>query len=151
VDELHGKEGPAIAQIAHLVNGRNARMLQLPGDLRFLQKTLLQFGLPQMAFQHHLDGQGASQLRIAGPQDATHAAASDLPKQQVSPGVSWLGQRRGDRSRSGKNGADEVGVVRQSLLVFLDTNRADRVAFSPMCIPTAAATSAGPPFLPVVR
>ena len=39
LDELHGEKRPAIRQRPQLVNRRNARMLQLSGDLGFLDET----------------------------------------------------------------------------------------------------------------
>ena len=59
LDKLHGEEGAAVRQDADLMNGRNARVLQLPRDLRFLTETPFQPRVATVAFQKHLDRQDA--------------------------------------------------------------------------------------------
>jgi hypothetical protein len=39
LDELHGKEGPAVGQRAEIVDGRDGRVLQLAGDPGFVGKA----------------------------------------------------------------------------------------------------------------
>jgi hypothetical protein len=63
LDQLHGEEGPAVGQGADLVDGGNAGVLQLPGDLRLLAETALDLGQGAIILPQHLDGQGTIQIR----------------------------------------------------------------------------------------
>jgi len=79
---ISGQERPAVGQGAGLVDGGNARVLQLPGDLRFLAEALFHFGLAHVLALEHLDGEGAAQAQVT----ACHSAP--MPWRSISHSIS---------------------------------------------------------------
>lgn len=75
--EFHRVEEPSLLVGAHVVNGHDVRMRELPEHAGLLQETLflLLAGLPA---QHHLHRHTAPKLRVPRVQHGPHAAARDL-------------------------------------------------------------------------
>ncbi len=70
-------------------------MLQLPGDLGFLDEAANHVGLVAMRFEQNLHRQIATEVGIAAFEHGSHAAASDLaeelqPRRTVG-GVGYFG------------------------------------------------------------
>jgi hypothetical protein len=106
LDQLHGEVRPAIGQHADLVHGRDAGVLQLPGELRLLAEAQFESGVSPGVCTQHLDGHGAIQVRVAGAQHRPHAASGDLPLDLVPPrppdrGPPGAGRPRGRRPLPG--------------------------------------------------
>src|SRR5262249_34333079 len=55
-DELHGQEGPAIGESAHLMHGGDAGMLQLAGDPRLAEEALGGRRVGRVTLRQQLDG-----------------------------------------------------------------------------------------------
>src|SRR5262249_3854198 len=83
---LHGEEGPAVRQGADLVDGRNARVLQLGGQARLVEETPRRRAALAVPAQKQLDGERAAQVGVLGAEHRTHAAPADLLQQPIAPG-----------------------------------------------------------------
>jgi hypothetical protein len=59
-------------------------MLKLPPDLCFLDEPSHQLGLVMVAFEQHLDGQIAPQVRVAPLEHRPHPSPSDLAEKFVA-------------------------------------------------------------------
>ncbi len=84
LDQLHREIGTAVAEGAQLVNGHDARMLQLPRDLGFLDEAANHLGLVAMRFEENLHRQVATEVGITALENGSHAAASDLAEELQS-------------------------------------------------------------------
>src|SRR5262249_712570 len=84
LDELHTEEGAPVREAADLMRGRDARVLQLAGQLRLFQKTALQVRLARVVLTQDLDGQGAVEIRVMAAEHDTHAAVADFAFQLVA-------------------------------------------------------------------
>ena len=91
VDELHRQERPAVGKRPDLVNGRNARVLKLPGDPGFVVEAAGGDAVGGIARVQDLEGDMAIESDLAGAVDESHSARTDFLKQFVP--------RRCDRRR----------------------------------------------------
>ena len=105
LDELHGEVGAFVGQGAQLVNGHDARVLELSGDLGLLEKAVDHFGAMAEVVAEDLDGQVAAEVAVAAAEDDAHAAAADLVGELQPRGS--LGQR----GRPGGRSIDRGGRV----------------------------------------
>ena len=122
LDQLHGEVGPAVAELAQLVDRHDARMLELAADLRLLDEAADQLGIVVVLFEQDLDGQVAAQVGVAALEDGAHAAAADLAQELVAAGVlGHLGGRGPDHRGLGLG----LGVAEQDA-----GDRADRLGQS---------------------
>ena len=87
LDQLHGEVGTAVAEVADLVDRRDARMLELSGDLRFLDEASDEIGVIPVPVEQDLDGEVAAQVGVAALEDGTHPAVSDLAQDLVAAGL----------------------------------------------------------------
>ena len=62
------------------MDGRNAWMLQLPGDARLAEEALGGRRVCRVTFGQQLDGDIAIEGSVAGAIDDAHAAVADLVK-----------------------------------------------------------------------
>ena len=99
LDQLHREVGTAVAEGAQLVNGHDAGMLQLAGDLGFLDEAANHVGLVAMRFEQNLHRQVATKVGIAALENGPHAAASDLAE-ELQPRRT-LGRSRVSRAMTG--------------------------------------------------
>src|SRR5438270_638112 len=80
------------AEPADVVDGHDARVLQLTADLRLLQEPLSDFGPVRVLLQQHLHRQVAAQVAVAAAQHRAHAAAGNLAEELIA--VARLLRRR---------------------------------------------------------
>src|SRR5689334_18056183 len=85
LDELHGEEWPAVVEPADLVYRRDSRVLQLAGELRLLEKAILQLWM-HGGVQEHLEGERPLDVGVVGAVDDTHAAAPDFADDLIAAG-----------------------------------------------------------------
>jgi hypothetical protein len=76
--ELHREERTVIAKSAHLVNGNDAGMLQLPGDARLFKEPAEHFGIVLVVFQQDFESQLSIELWVKHAKDRAHAASGDF-------------------------------------------------------------------------
>ena len=76
----HCEEVAAVAHAAQLVNRHDARVLELGGGLRLLQKARDDAGAVQQLGVEELDGQGAPQHPVAHPPHSPHPALAQRPQ-----------------------------------------------------------------------
>ena len=88
--QLHRDEQPAVGQPAQLVDRHDARVLELPADLRLLDESPDHLGVVAMFLADHLDGQVAAEVEVAALEDGPHAPASQLADELISRG--WVGR-----------------------------------------------------------
>jgi hypothetical protein len=90
--ELHGKVRPPVGERTQLIDGDNAGVLQLTGDLRLLDEPSDQFWTITVHVQKHLDRQVAAEVGVAPLEHRSHAAASDLAEKLQPRGpIGWVG------------------------------------------------------------
>ena len=120
-DELHGQERPAIGHRAQLVCGRNAGMLELPGDLRFDNEALGGGGVGLVILAEQLDGDFPLEPQVARLVDDTHAAPADFAQKLIARRSQNRNRRRaGGGRRSGLESGflDLRGILRHSPLLL---------------------------------
>ncbi len=83
--ELHREEGLAVLPEADLVDGHDARVLQLSADLRLLHEALHDLGVALVLLADHLHRHVAAQVHVVALEHDSHAAASDLAQHAVAP------------------------------------------------------------------
>ena len=114
LDELHRQERPAVGEFADPVNGRDAGVLELAGDLRFVDEPHCRAGPRGVPLGQDLDGHLAVQGHVPGAVNHPHAAAADLVEQLVP------GRRDGGSARRGRSfgtvGAAQGFIDHQSIL-----------------------------------
>ena len=82
--ELHREVRAPVGAQPELVDRHDARMLELPTDLRLLDEALEHLGRLLMALEQELHGQVAAEVRVPGVQNDTHAPVGDLAEQLVA-------------------------------------------------------------------
>ena len=101
-DEFHGQERLAVGHRAQLVYGRNAGMLELPGDLCFENKALSGSGVGRVILAEQLDGHFPVELQVARLVDRAHAAPADFAQKLIAGRSQNRNRRRaGGGRRSG--------------------------------------------------
>ena len=86
LDELHAEVRAPVGKRPDLVNGNDAWMLELTGDLCFLQEPPQEVGLVLVPFEQNLHRQVPAKVGIPALQDRAHTAASDLA-QEFEPAI----------------------------------------------------------------
>ena len=104
LDQLHGEERP-LAEAADVVDGHDARVLELAADLRLLDEAAGDLRAIEVLLEEDLDGQLAAQLDVAAAEDGAHAAAGDLAGELVAV------SRVGGRGHGVGAGPQDVGAV----------------------------------------
>jgi hypothetical protein len=66
------------------VHRRDARVLELPPDLRFLDEAIHEVGPLYVGLEEHLDRHLAAEVHVAAVEDHAHAAAADLAEEAVA-------------------------------------------------------------------
>jgi hypothetical protein len=126
VHQLHGKEVLA-GVFADLVDRHDVRVIQPGGRLRLQLEAADGARRGQALAQDHLQGHGAVQRHLAGPEDDAHTAAGDLFQQLVAG--EQVGRRGallgGGRSAVGLDGGS--GSVFHSVRSMVPSRRAERV------------------------
>ena len=85
LDQPHREVRPEFRVQSQLVHGKNARMLKLASDLGLLDEAPDHRAIPGMTRVEHFHRDVAAQVGVAPLEDDTHAAASDLAEDMVSP------------------------------------------------------------------
>ena len=97
--QLHGEKRPFVGKGAQLVNRHDAGVLELPADLCLFDKPADHVGVAAHVFAENLEGDVATEVRIAPLQDLAHAAAGDLAVDPIASrgvvAVGWADDRRG--------------------------------------------------------
>src|SRR5262249_34118045 len=108
LDEAHGEEGAAVRVDAEIVDGDDAGVVELAGDVGLLDETRAAAGA---AVEADLHGDVAVERLVADAQDAAHAAARDLADGSISGRTGPVGaavrvsvglERSGVRSRDSR-------------------------------------------------
>ena len=107
LDQLHGEVGAAVGERAELVDGDDARVLELPADAGLLDEAADDVGVAAVAGLEDLHGEVAAEVGVAGLEDDAHAAAGDLAQDLVA----------GDRGpvREVGGGPDDRGFLARRL------------------------------------
>src|SRR4029450_6427507 len=92
LEELEREEDLAVLVDGELVDGRDAGVLELPGDLRLLHEAREVLGAARDVREDDLDRDPAAQAPVEREGDAAHAALADLALDQVLS----LGLARGE-------------------------------------------------------
>ena len=114
-DELHREERPTVGERGDPVNRRDAGMLQLPGDLGFLDEANRRGGADGIAILQNLDRDFAIHLDIPGAIHIAHAATADEFTEDVAGNN---GQRagRGWHLRRWSHSERERGIAERQRL-----------------------------------
>ena len=102
LDVLHRVEGLAVFIDAEFVNGHDIRVIELPGELRFVDEAEHIFPGELGAGFHDLHCHGAPDAEIARLHDHAHAAARDRRDDLVLASVSYARIRAPARDRCPK-------------------------------------------------
>jgi hypothetical protein len=96
-DQFHGQERGAVGQGAEFVDGRDVRVRQLRGDIRFRHEPL---GIHPR--QERLDGHLAVERQVVDGIHPPHAALRDLADDAVSGDARGVGRNDGRVGRVGR-------------------------------------------------
>jgi hypothetical protein len=86
LDQLHGQERPAVGEHAEVVHGRDAGVLELPGDAGLVGEPPGCPGVGRVLLLQYLDGNLAAQHDVGGAVNDAHAAAGNLLAQPIPRG-----------------------------------------------------------------
>jgi hypothetical protein len=98
-DELHREKRPPVRQVAHFVDRRDGGVLQLPGDVGFLQKSPARRLVAGEPLLEHFQRDGSLHPQIAGPIDDPHSTTTDLGFDRVLGNREWRFLAGGESER----------------------------------------------------
>src|SRR5207249_2176466 len=88
-DQFHGDVQPRVEEPAQLVDGDDARVLELAPDLGLFEEAADHLRVVEVPLQEDLDGHVAAQVHVATLEHDAHASAGDLAVELVAPRVAY--------------------------------------------------------------